>query len=36
VPVGFAVCVLVSLMTPAPSAQLRSFTRGLREPGQAG
>ena len=35
VPVGFAVCVLVSLATPAPSAELRRFTRSLRAPGQA-
>ena len=34
VPLGFAACVLVSLVTPAPSAQARAFVRGLRYPGQ--
>ncbi|MBC8055712.1 MAG: VC_2705 family sodium/solute symporter, partial [Rhizobiales bacterium] len=33
VPMGFAVCVLVSLLTPAPSAQARAFVRALRQPG---
>ena len=32
VPVGFAVCVVVSLVTPAPSAQTRRFVRELRQP----
>ena len=32
VPLGFVVCVLVSLMTPAPSAEARSFVRQLRYP----
>jgi cation/acetate symporter len=35
VPLGFAVCVLVSLVTPAPSAQMRQFVRDLRQPGRA-
>ena len=34
VPLGFAACVLVSLVTPAPKAQQRQFVRGLRYPGQ--
>lgn len=33
VPLGFAACVGVSLLTPAPSAELRAFVRGLRHPG---
>ena len=33
VPLGFAACVSVSLLTPAPSAESRAFTRGLRQPG---
>ena len=33
VPLGFAVCVLVSLTTPAPTAEQRRFVRGLRQPG---
>ena len=32
VPLGFVVCVLVSLMTPAPSAESRAFVRQLRYP----
>jgi len=36
VPLGFAVCVLVSLMTPAPEASVRRFVRDLRYPGRAG
>jgi cation/acetate symporter len=32
VPLGFAVCVVVSLMTPAPSAATRQFVRELRQP----
>ena len=32
VPFGFAVCVLVSLMTPAPPDELRVFARELRQP----
>ena len=35
VPFGFAVCVLVSLVTPAPSAPQREFVRSLRYPGDA-
>jgi cation/acetate symporter len=35
VPVGFAACVLVSLLTPAPSAENRAFARALRDPGAA-
>jgi len=34
VPLGFAVCVLVSLLTPSPTAQQRQFVRGLRQPGR--
>jgi len=30
VPAGFAVCVLVSLLTPAPSGEQRAFVRRLR------
>ncbi|MEO8805819.1 MAG: sodium:solute symporter family protein [Burkholderiaceae bacterium] len=30
VPAGFAVCVLVSLLTPAPSSEQREFVRRLR------
>jgi cation/acetate symporter len=33
VPLGLAVCVLVSLLTPAPTAQQRQFVRRLRQPG---
>ncbi len=33
VPVGFAVCVAVSLATPAPSAQRNRFVLALRDPG---
>jgi cation/acetate symporter len=36
VPVGFATCVLVSLMTPAPTAEARSFVRELRDPSPPG
>jgi cation/acetate symporter len=36
VPLGFAVCVLVSLLTPAPSGQVRQFVRDLRHPGRSG
>jgi cation/acetate symporter len=32
VPLGFALCVLVSLLTPAPAASTRRFVRGLRQP----
>ena len=32
VPIGFAVCVLASLMTPAPSQAQRTFVRQLRYP----
>ena len=32
VPAGFAVCVLVSRLTPAPPAETREFVRGLRYP----
>ena len=35
VPLGFAACVLVSLLTPAPSAEARAFVRALRYPGQS-
>jgi len=33
VPLGFAVCVLVSLSTPAPPVESRAFVRGVRHPG---
>ena len=33
VPLGFAVCVVVSLLTPSPTAQQRQFVRSLRQPG---
>ncbi len=33
VPLGFAACVIVSLLTPRPSAAARDFVRGLRQPG---
>ncbi len=33
VPLGFAACVLVSVLTPAPSAETRAFARSLRYPG---
>ena len=36
VPLGFAVCVVVSLLTPAPSAEVRRFVRDLRHPGRPG
>ncbi|MEP7295859.1 MAG: sodium:solute symporter family protein [Burkholderiales bacterium] len=36
VPLGFAVCVVVSLLTPAPGAVTRRFVRNLRHPGQPG
>jgi cation/acetate symporter len=32
VPAGFVVCVLVSRLTPAPSAETRAFVRALRHP----
>ena len=32
VPAGFLVCVLVSLLTPAPSSEQRAFVRRLRYP----
>ena len=35
VPLGFAVIVVISLLTPAPAAELRSMTRRLRYPQQA-
>jgi cation/acetate symporter len=35
VPLGFAVCVVVSLLTPAPTAQMRQFVRDLRQPGHS-
>ena len=35
VPLGFAVCMLVSLLTPAPSASQRRFVRELRHPPRA-
>ena len=35
VPLGLAVCIAVSLMTPAPSALQRQFVRNLRYPGNA-
>jgi cation/acetate symporter len=35
VPFGFAVCVGVSLLTPAPAAATRRFVRGLRQPAAA-
>ena len=36
VPLGFATCVLVSLLTPAPGAEERAFTRALRDPAPPG
>jgi cation/acetate symporter len=33
VPLGFVVCVVVSLMTRAPSTRMRRFVRDLRHPG---
>jgi len=36
VPLGFAVCVLVSLATPAPAPPIRRFVRDLRHPGLEG
>jgi cation/acetate symporter len=35
VPLGFAVCVVVSLLTPAPTAQMRQFVRDFRQPGHS-
>jgi len=35
VPLGFAMCVMVSLLTPAPAAPMRRFVRELRQPGAA-
>jgi cation/acetate symporter len=35
VPLGFAVCVIASLLTPAPSGEQRQFVRSLRYPGAA-
>ncbi len=35
VPVGFAVCVMVSLLTPAPTPMQRAFVQSLRQPGPA-
>ena len=32
VPLGFAACAVISLLTPAPSAEARAFVRGLRHP----
>ena len=32
VPLGFAVCMVVSLLTPAPTAEQRRFVRELRHP----
>lgn len=32
VPLGFAVCVMVSLLTPSPTAQQRQFVCNLRQP----
>ena len=32
VPLGFAACALISLLTRAPSAEARAFVRGLRHP----
>jgi cation/acetate symporter len=32
VPAGFVVCVLVSLLTPAPTGEMRDFVRSLRQP----
>ncbi|MDE2299140.1 MAG: VC_2705 family sodium/solute symporter [Burkholderiales bacterium] len=32
VPLGFVVCVIVSLLTPSPTAQQRQFVRSLRQP----
>jgi cation/acetate symporter len=36
VPLGFAACVIVSLLTPAPSAEQRRFIRELRHPPRPG
>ena len=33
VPIGFGACVVVSLLTPPPSAEARAFTHSLRHPG---
>jgi cation/acetate symporter len=33
VPMGFAVCVIASLLTPAPTGEQRRFVRSLRYPG---
>jgi len=35
VPLGFAMCVTVSLLTPAPAASTARFVRELRQPGAA-
>jgi len=35
VPLGFAVCVVVSLLTPPPSAETRQFVRDVRLPGKS-
>jgi len=35
VPLGFAMCVTVSLLTPAPAASAARFVRDLRQPGPA-
>jgi cation/acetate symporter len=36
VPLGFAVCAVVSLLTPAPDAAQRRFVRELRHPPRPG
>ncbi|HKW83325.1 MAG TPA: hypothetical protein VJN68_06180, partial [Burkholderiaceae bacterium] len=36
VPLGFAVCAIVSLLTPAPSPAQRRFVRELRHPPRPG
>jgi len=36
VPIGFLICIAVSLATPAPSDQVRRFVRNLRRPGHLG
>jgi cation/acetate symporter len=36
VPLGFALCIVVSVLTPAPSASVRQFVRALRHPGLPG
>jgi len=35
VPVGFALCIVVSLLTPAPAPAMRRFVRDLRWPGHS-